>query len=122
MNSDHNKENKKNHDQEKRQTQIGKRDKNSGIDRDTRSLGDASVTRSETGDNEVGIGRKISERRDLSGSPAGEQILGGTISQLIAKAEDQLAVLESSAKETKKYISELRELLTVIEKNPDKLM
>lgn len=101
MNSDHDQENNKNHDQEKRQTQIGKRDKDSGIDRDTRSLGDASVTRSEAGDNEIGISREISERRDLSRSPVGEQILGGTISQLIAKAEDQLAVLEISAKETK---------------------
>ncbi len=80
-------------------------------------MGDAARTRSEAWNNEIGISREASQRRDLPRSSFGGEIFGGTISQLIAKAEDQLAVLENSAEETKKYISDLKEILELIKKN-----
>lgn len=48
------------------------------------------------------------------------EIFGGTISQLILKAENQLAMLENSADETKEYISELKRLQKYIEKSEGK--
>lgn len=105
------------HDQETRQTEIEKGYEDSGSDSNPRGLGDVAQSRSEIRDNQIGISREVSQRRNLSGSSFGGQILGGTISQLIAKAEDQLAVLENSAEDTKKYISDLKEILEVIKKN-----
>ena len=113
MDSDNN---KKDYVQRKRKTEIGKGYQDSRVNCDSRSLGNASGSCQEIGDNAVGASRETSERRDRSRSSIGRKILGGTISQLIAKAEDQLAVLESSANETRKYISDLKELESVMKK------
>lgn len=84
----------------KRQTKIQKGYQDSSFNSDSRSLGDASSARTKIGDDKIGISGEVSQRRNSSESSFGGQILGGTISQLIEKAEGQLAVLEESAIET----------------------
>ena len=98
------------YEKEKRKTEIEEGYQNSSFDSNSRSLGNASWTRSKIRDNAIRIGREAGKRRNLSRSSFGGEILGGTISQLIAKAENQLAILENSAKETKNYISDMNYL------------
>ena len=80
-------------------------------------MGDASQTRSGIRNDSFGISGKTCKGRNLPGSPSNSEILGGTISQLILKAENQLAMFENSARETKEQISELKRLLKFVEKN-----
>lgn len=118
MNSKNNREDR---EQKKGKTKIQKGCENSSSYSDSRSLGDVTQSCTKAWNDQIGISRKVSQRRDIPRSSASEQIPGGTISQLIEIAEDQLAMLENSAKDTKKYISELKELLEAIEENQDRL-
>lgn len=103
----------------KRQTKIEEKHQDSSFDSNPRSVGNASSARAKTWDNKIGVSREVSKRGNLSRSSISKQILGGTISQLIAKAEDQLAVLENSASETRKYITELKNFLAITEEIND---